>query len=109
MGPKELSGSNKNMLTQTAATLTFKKIDDVDKDNDSFNDCSEDLCLNTIPDDFEELKKNHYAGNWDGCSCTDMLKCKPGNNEGELKYGCTKGTIDDWLGQRGWALSCDNK
>ena len=84
------------------------EMDEVDDDNDDFNDCNgEDLCLNTISDNFLELKKNHFAGNWNGCSCTDILECKPGNDEGELKYGCTQGTIDIWLEKRGWAQSCN--
>ena len=80
-------------------------IDDLDGDNDSFNDCNADQCLNTVVDNFD-LKKNHLSGNWKGCSCTDILACKPGNNKGELKNGCTKGTIDNWLQQKGWAQSC---
>ena len=83
------------------------ELDEVDGDNDNFNDCTEDLCLNTIHDDFAKLNKNHFAGNWNGCSCTDILTCKPGNNEGELKNGCTKGTIDNWLQQKGWAQNCN--
>lgn len=80
--------------------------DELDADNDGFNDCSEDSCLNTAHDNFAQLKKNHFAGNWNGCSCTDILVCKPGNNEGELKHGCTQGTIDVWTKQIGWAKSC---
>jgi hypothetical protein len=81
------------------------EIDKVDNDNDNFNDCTEDLCLNTIPDNFD-LKLNHFAGNWYGCSCNDILVCKPGKNKGELKYGCTKGTINSWTKQIGWAKDC---
>jgi len=81
------------------------KIDDVDIDG--INDCSvEDLCSDSVPDNFPDLKKNHFAGNWLGCSCTQILECKPGKNIGELKHGCTKGTINVWLQQTGWAANC---
>ncbi len=82
------------------------EIDEIDNDNDSFNDCAEDLCSNTIHDNFVKLNKNHYSGNWNGCSCTDILGCKPGKNNGELKHGCTKGTINKWLQKRVWAKNC---
>jgi len=84
-----------------------KQIDELDADNDGFNDCNEDLCLYTVHDNFPKLKKNNFAGNWNGCSCTDILTCKPGNNNGELNNGCTKGTINNWLQKKGWAQNCN--
>ena len=74
-----------------------EQIDETDNDNDGFNDCNgQYLCLNSIEDNFPKLKKNHFSGNLNGCSCNDILVCKPGKNEGELKYGWTKATINIW-------------
>jgi hypothetical protein len=61
------------------------------------------------------LKPNHYdsSSNWDianayGCGCEQVLYCKPGNNKGELKFGCSQGTKDIWEAQSedSWALEC---
>ncbi|MFQ5647965.1 MAG: thrombospondin type 3 repeat-containing protein, partial [Candidatus Aenigmatarchaeota archaeon] len=41
-----------------------------------------------------------------GCSCGQILYCKPGDNNGELKYGCSPGTMNVWTGQQGWSLDC---
>jgi hypothetical protein len=42
-----------------------------------------------------------------GCSCKQILDCKPGNNAGEFKYGCSTGTINSvWIPQTGWAPYC---
>ena len=46
-----------------------------------------------------------------GCSCDDMLLCKPGNNVGEVKFGCTgspdglgtSGTVGLFISQQSWA------
>lgn len=32
-----------------------------------------------------------------GCSCEQILEEKSGNNNGEGKYGCTKGTMDNFI------------
>ena len=38
-----------------------------------------------------------------GCSCAQILAFKPGKDEGELKFGCSKGTMDNFVKGRGWA------
>jgi parallel beta-helix repeat protein len=87
-----------------------------DADCDGVNDCTADKCPNTEPWVVEqELKPNHYdSNNWPasdanyGCSCAQVLYCKPGNNNGEKKFGCSQGTIDIWMAQSedSWALEC---
>ncbi|MFH1726041.1 MAG: LamG-like jellyroll fold domain-containing protein [Elusimicrobiota bacterium] len=60
------------------------------------------------------LKPNHYdSGNWSledayGCSCAQVLFCKPGENAGELKHGCSAGTKSTWEAQapESWAPKC---
>jgi len=39
----------------------------------------------------------------DGCSCAQILAFKPGNNAGELKNGCSNGTINVFSQRIGWA------
>ncbi|RLG24161.1 hypothetical protein DRN85_08100 [Methanosarcinales archaeon] len=41
-----------------------------------------------------------------GCSCEQILFCKPGNNAGEYKWGCSEGTMHVWTSQIGWAPDC---
>jgi hypothetical protein len=43
-----------------------------------------------------------------GCTCEQILDCKPGQNKGEYKYGCTIGTMAVWKNQKAWALSCQS-
>ncbi len=50
-----------------------------------------------------------------GCSCEQILFCKPGSNGGELMYGCTggkdpltKATMGIWVQQRAWAVDCQD-
>jgi len=62
-----------------------------DSDNDGVTD-SEDKCPNT------EEGQIVY-----GCSCEQILSLKQGNNNGELKKGCSKGTIDVFTKKIGWA------
>ena len=102
-----------------------------DEDKDGIID-DEDKCLGTvIPESVPtgELNKNNYAevdgdfvlevgikdGSEDseytieetyGCTCSQILSCKPGNDNGEIKNGCTKGTMDNWVAQKGWAKDC---
>jgi len=107
--------------------------ENVDADRDGVNDCTADRCLGTVIDEMV-LAPNNY-GDIDGdrvfeintgssakpvykdsaftmvdtlgCSCTQILQCKAGNNGGELKYGCTSGTIQQtWIPQKGWAKDC---
>jgi len=50
-----------------------------------------------------------------GCTCEQILACKPGNNIGEHRWGCTggpndidkkQGTMKIWTEQMAWALDC---
>ena len=41
-----------------------------------------------------------------GCSCRQILDLKPGEDEGELKNGCSAGTIEVFKKQIGWAEGC---
>ena len=41
-----------------------------------------------------------------GCSCEQILFCKPGENKGEMKYGCTAATMSIWMSQSAWSLDC---
>ena len=62
-----------------------------DEDNDGVPD-EEDKCLNT------EGEQIVY-----GCSCEQILDLKPGKNKGEMKHGCSKGTIKVFTKKIGWA------
>jgi hypothetical protein len=37
-----------------------------------------------------------------GCTCADILAKKPGSDRGQLRYGCTKGTLDSWIAEVGY-------
>lgn len=84
---------------------------DPDDDNDNFDD-EMDMCPNTILPDVsigtEGLKPNHYGGDtaWLGCSGSQILFCKPGENKGEFKFGLSPGTINIWTNQIGWSQEC---
>jgi len=41
-----------------------------------------------------------------GCSCEQILYCKPGENKGEYKWGCSGGTMNVWVNQIGWSSNC---
>lgn len=103
---------------------------DPDDDNDGVLD-EEDWCqFSVLPESVtaEELNPNHYADidgdgffetvdkktksivedriSFDetyGCSCKEILDVKQGKDEGELKHGCTKDTLDTWIKQKDWA------
>ncbi|MFC2134745.1 MopE-related protein [Bacteroidota bacterium] len=104
--------------------------DPTDADCDGVNDCSADYCLESIlPDNIPELVPNNYADidgdstfetvvdqsiidsqytmeDTYGCTCSDILICEPGINEGEQEHGCSEGTINVWIKQIGWAKKC---
>ncbi|MBU3912514.1 MAG: hypothetical protein KKE50_00315, partial [Nanoarchaeota archaeon] len=63
----------------------------LDSDSDGVNDYL-DKCPNTT------VNQIVY-----GCSCEQILAFKPGNNGGELKKGCSKGTIEVFTKGIGWA------
>lgn len=88
--------------------------DDADNDADGFNDCNGadrcvDLSLSNVPASFISLNPNHYLITDQvgfGCSCEEVLFCKPGTNTGEFKYGCAQGTVNIWNNQNGWSTDC---
>jgi hypothetical protein len=94
----------------------------LDEDKDGVQD-KNDACSNTEKDSVL-LNPNHYAdidgdgifeiniGNANsplivdsefsiadtyGCSCSQILKLKPGKDKGQLDKGCTKGVIEDFI------------
>lgn len=95
---------------------------DSDSDDDSVAN-EADLCPNTkLPEKFIRLLVNHFGevdgdkifetrkkplsplvdSEYDladtyGCSCQQILAKKPGLNVGEKQFGCTKGTIENWI------------
>jgi hypothetical protein len=106
----------------------------VDTDGDGVPD-DQDKCTDpatVLPEGVPtlELRPNHYAQinpdipfevgtpgggystssidlyNTFGCSCEQILECKPGNNNGEYKFGCTEGTMNVWTTQTGWSTEC---
>lgn len=105
-----------------------------DEDNDRVLDV-DDLCPGTILIDgiTNELRPNNYAdvdGDWVfevnagsknspdivdseytlvdtfGCNCEQILYCKPGENLGEIKHGCSQGTMNIFIAQSGWVGEC---
>ncbi len=87
--------------------------EETDADCDGVNDCTTDKCLGTnLWNATQSLKPIHYdSTNIDmtatyGCSCAQILYCKPGKNIGEDKFGCSQGTINVWTAQQGWAPDC---
>jgi len=88
-------------------------VDDADNDADGFNDCNgADKCVDVnapVLASFQELKSNSYLPDEEigfGCTCEEVLYCKPGANLGEFKFGCSPGTYKIWNNQNGWAPDC---
>ncbi len=83
-----------------------------DLDGDGVPYC-QDKCPNTNPWYAEIILE---SGRYDstnlnpistyGCSCDQILNCEPGDNLDEYTYGCTQTTIDIWVLQTSWALTC---
>lgn len=97
---------------------------DADNDNDGVAD-EADLCENTDADltvpslalgpnrrVFDGTDRiTYFKGKWNGpkadftmedthgCNCEQILAMTPGNHVGEYKFGCTKGTIESFIGQ----------
>jgi hypothetical protein len=97
------------ILREPAAPLPCES----DEDEDGI--CNDiDLCDGTTQWSAELLLlPNHYdSSNIDmhlthGCSCYQILSCKPGNNDGEYRYGCTGGTLNVWREQEAdWTTTC---
>ena len=51
------------------------------------------------------VDSNYSMADTSGCTCAQILTTKPGNNAGELKNGCTKGTMDNSILRRPRFLS----
>ena len=71
------------------------------------------MSLPGIPAAFQGLKPNHYAIDTQigyGCTCEEVLYCKPGTNNGEFKFGCSSGTFKIWQAQDpdSWAPDCQS-
>ena len=64
-----------------------------DEDWDDVLD-EDDFCLGTVYG--EEIIDY-------GCSCNQILEKKPGKSKGEMKNGCSQGTIDVFMNLEGWA------
>lgn len=57
------------------------------------------------------LRPNHIGDNTtvNGCNCSQILACKNGNDNGEIKFGCTTGIIVNvWQNLRSWAHDDNN-
>ncbi|MFH1456353.1 MAG: LamG domain-containing protein [archaeon] len=98
----------------------------IDSDNDGVYDENDKCPSTTLPESVSEtLRPNHYSDidgdlifetntgdssltiiDTYGCSCEQILTCKPGNNEGEYKFGCTEGTMNVWTSQTAWSTEC---
>jgi len=97
-------------VTDTKYVVVF--YEDNDEDDDGIcNDA--DKCAGTTGwYSSEGLNPNHYdSSNLNlattfGCSCEQILFCKPGNNNGEYKFGCSQGTMNVWTKQIGWSPFC---
>ena len=94
--------------------IDFGRVD-YDEDNDGICD-GDDYCTGTIEWYATiRLLPNHYdSSNMDlqlthGCSCYQILACKPGNNDGEYNYGCTYGTLNVWYNHtpQSWTSNCN--
>jgi len=103
---------------------------DPDMDNDGVNN-ETDTCGETVSEAIETLNPNNFMfqnlketnrvtnigskakpaiqaaaftmTDTLGCSCAQILALKPGNNGGEAKFGCTKGTMDNFIANKGRA------
>ncbi|MFC1686014.1 thrombospondin type 3 repeat-containing protein [Nanoarchaeota archaeon] len=85
-------------------------IKDQDEDNvcDGVDKCT-NLDLPGVPATFLGAKPNHVALDAQvafGCTCEEVLYCKPGANNGEFKFGCAPGTVNIWEIQNGWTPDC---
>jgi hypothetical protein len=90
---------------------------DYDEDDDGVCD-GDDYCNGTVEwYAMIRLLPNHYDSSnmnltWThGCSCYQILCHKPGNNDGEFKFGCTYGTLNVWYNHtpKSWVWYCSGK
>jgi len=76
-----------------SSTSTYNVNCDPDDDNDGVLD-ADDICPNT-PTEEEVITR--------GCSCSQILEKKPGEDTAENRQGCSKGLIDVFTKAIGWA------
>ncbi|MCP3686386.1 MAG: DUF4215 domain-containing protein [bacterium] len=88
--------------------------DSEDSDSDGVPDV-DDKCDDSTPwYATKRLNPNHYdSSNMDltetyGCTCEQILECKPGKNKGQYKHGCSNGTLKGWIKQKKWATKCQD-
>gem|GEM_PF-5429483 len=43
------------------------------------------------------VASNYFLTDTQGCACAQILEQKSGNNNGEQKYDCSKGTMDNFI------------
>ena len=81
-----------------------------DTDFDGFRD-AQDECPDTrldSPIPRIELRPGHMGDRATirGCNASQILACKPGQSDGEVKYGLTPGTQQIFAARTGWAAAC---
>ncbi len=117
---EDLGGGIYRYTAETMHFTDFALVHPADEDNDGVFDFwfgEVDKCLGTVPGGniwfaVQGLNPNHYdSSNLDlldtyGCSCVQILYCKPGENNGEYKFGCSRGTRNIWENQTSWAVDC---
>jgi alpha-tubulin suppressor-like RCC1 family protein len=94
--------------TGTASVTVLRSIPDSDGDGVLDTD---DLCPSTDlagPVPLSSLRSNHMGDDMViyGCNASQILACKPGENNGELKFGITPGTQEIFSLQSDWAANC---
>jgi hypothetical protein len=123
---------NESELNQSETNVS-EEIIDADNDGvlDNIDKCVDSDIPEPVPTQY--LRPNHYAqmdediifevntgsakdeviedSEYDlvdtyGCTCEQILECKPGNNFGEYKWGCSEGTMNVWVNQLGWSPEC---
>ena len=116
----DLGGNLMELCAETSSFTEFR-VFGVDRDDDGVLD-NVDSCLGSVLPEPVDLVPNNFAdidgdgifevngadseitlADTHGCTCLDILEIKPGEDEGEIKFGCAKGTIDTFLAERGWA------
>jgi MYXO-CTERM domain-containing protein len=58
---------------------------------------NDDIFFTTAGADNKPDKFIYTIKDTGGCSCEQILDAKPGNNEGEYMFGCSPGTMKNWV------------
>lgn len=56
-----------------------------------------EVFMTTDPKTKELVESSYTITDTQGCSCAQILEEKSGENNGEQKYACTKGTMDNYI------------